>query len=87
MTNFDISRELRTVDGHTYKVVSYGLSSSSRLAVEVCTNSPRPNFDGIYADLDGLLSECGYSLSILLYESACINNLYTFLYSVVKKED
>lgn len=87
MVKLELPRELRTVNGVTYKILSYGLSSSSRLAIEICTNTPRPNFDGVYSDLDDLLSPHGFSLSILLYESVCINNLYTFLYSVAKKED
>lgn len=86
MIKLNLPRELRTVNGVTYKILSYGLSTTS-LAIEICTNTPRPNFDGVYADLDALLSQHGFSLSILLYESVCINNLYTFLYSVTKKDD
>lgn len=82
MVKLNLPRELRTVKGVTYKILSYGLSMSSELAIEICTNTPRPNFDGVYADLDTILSEHHLSLSTLLYESVCINNLYTFLYSV-----
>lgn len=86
MTKLDLPRELRTVNGVTYKVLSYGLATTSNLAIEICTNTPRPNFDGVYDDLDALLAQHGFTLSILLYESVCFNNLYTFLYSVTKKE-
>lgn len=90
MVNLDIPRELRTVDsGFTYKVTSVGVLTS-HFGVEICTNSPRPHFDGILSDLDDLLLSVGCHVVALVYESCSNGNLYTFLYSVNRlptKED
>lgn len=89
MVNLNISRELRTVGNFTYKVTSVGLLTA-HMGVEICTNSPRPHFDGILSDLDDLLLSVCCCVVDLVYESSPNGNLYTFLYSVNRlptKED